>query len=175
MPAKGIVWERVCNNSRERLRQDGRLVWCRMHPPHIKVGPGSRTKPGSYLAVRTGKGPPDWVVLTNSLSIIGDDKDCKSEKGWATANVKKHQAKHFDWWESHGGIACILLRMPDKSRWVIPWKHLKNLHKYGHTVKTTSISSIGFKWEYSVDNEPNYDWLTPLLRWHSGESNGNES
>ena len=165
MASRGNVWERVCNNS-ERLRQDGRLVWCRMHPPILKVGPGMKKKSGSFLAVRTGKGPPDWVALTNSLSIIGDDKDCKTQRGWATANIKKHQAKHFDWWESHGGIACILLRMPDRSRWVIPWKNIKEHWESGIIVKPTFITSIGFKWQYSDDKEPNYDWLTPLLQWH---------
>ena len=85
---------------------------------------------------------------------------------WATANIKKHQAKHFDWWESHGGIACILLRMPDRSRWVIPWKNIKEHWESGIIVKPTFITSIGFKWQYSDDKEPNYDWLTPLLQWH---------
>jgi penicillin-binding protein-related factor A (putative recombinase) len=165
MAGKGIVWERVCTNSRERLRQDGRLAWCRMHPPVLKIGAGRRDKAGSFLAVRTGKGPPDWVAVCNGISILGDDKDCKTKTGWQLGNVKKHQAKDFDTWEEQGGIACILLRMPDKSRWVLPWQNIKTLWAGGKTIKLEQLCDIGFLWEYTVDSEPNYDWLTPLLRW----------
>ena len=80
MSGRGIVWERVCNNSRERLRQDGMIAWCRMHPPVLKVGKGRASKRGSFLAVRTGKGPPDWVCVANGLSILGDDKEIHINK-----------------------------------------------------------------------------------------------
>ena len=166
MAGKGIVWERVCNNSRERLRQDGRLAWCRMHPPVLKVGKGLKSKRGSFLAVRTGKGPPDWGCVCRGLSILGDDKDCKNEKGWSTKNVKKHQAKHFDYWERNGGIACVLLRMHDKSRWVIPWQELRPFWEGGKSLSLKDVADIGQSWDYTNDKtQPNYDWLTPLLQW----------
>ena len=170
MAGKGIVWERVCANSRERLRQDGRLAWCRMHPPVLKIGKGIPSKRGSFLAVRTGKGPPDWVCLTGGLSILGDDKDCKNERGWASVNVKKHQAKHFDYWERNGGIACILLRLHDKSRWVIPWSLLRPFWAQNKLITPAIVEEIGHKWEYTDNkSQPNYDWLTPLLRWWDEE------
>tara|TARA_R100000315_G_scaffold62272_2_gene43033 strand:+ start:2789 stop:3319 length:531 start_codon:yes stop_codon:yes gene_type:complete len=176
MSGRGIVWERVCNNSRERLRQDGMIAWCRMHPPVLKVGKGRSSKRGSFLAVRTGKGPPDWVCVANGLSILGDDKDCKNLAGWATKNVKKHQAKHFDYWDRNGGVSCILLRMADKSRWVIPWKILRPFWEQGKTLTITNVLEIGYKWEYTKDeSQPNYDWLTPLLRWVEEQKNGNDA
>ena len=165
MPGKGIIWERVCNNSRDRLCQDGVLSWCRMHPPVLKIGPGRRTKSGSFLAVRIGKGPPDWVALASGISIMGDDKDCKNRTGWPTVNLKKHQAGHFNRWEDQGGVACVLLRMPDRSRWVVPWQNLKKPWEGGKTIKLEQLPDIGFPWEYTVQEEPNYDWLSPLLRW----------
>ena len=166
MAGKGIVWERVCNNSRERLRQDGRLAWCRMHPPVLKIGKGQAAKRGSFLAVRTGKGPPDWVCVVDGLSILGDDKDSKSASGWATKNLKKHQAKHFDYWERHGGVACILLRMYDKSRWVVPWTLLRPFWEQGKTINLPMLNEIGYSWVYSKDKtQPNYDWLSPLIQW----------
>ena len=78
MAGRGIVWERVCNNSRSKMQQDGLIHWMRMHPPILKIGPGKKGNKGSFLAVRTGKGPPDWIVLCNGLSILGDDKDSKA-------------------------------------------------------------------------------------------------
>ena len=166
MAGKGIVWERVCNNSRERLRQDGKLAWCRMHPPVLKIGKGIRSKRGSFFAVRTGKGPPDWVCVADGLSILGDDKDCKNIAGWSTKNVKKHQARHFDYWERNGGIACILLRLADKSRWVIPWAVLRPLWEQGKTLNQEKVTEIGYNWEYTEDeSQPNYDWLSPLMKW----------
>jgi len=165
MPGKGIVWERVCNNSRDRLSQDGDLSWCRMHPPVIKVGPGSSRKRGSFLAVRTGYGPPDWIALHNGLSIIGDDKDSKSLR-WSTRNVKDHQAKAFDRHESQGGLAVILLRMPDKSRWAIPWKLLRPVWTEKKSLCMQKLVDLGaFQWVHKCQGEPAYDWLTPLLNW----------
>jgi len=70
MAGRGMVWERVCNNSRDRLAQDGRLSWLPMHPPVLKIGAGAVGRRGSFLAVRTGKGPPDWVALSNEISIL---------------------------------------------------------------------------------------------------------
>ena len=165
MAGRGVVWERVCNNSRDRLTQDGDLSWCRMHPPVLKIGPGNPRKRGSFLAVRTGSGPPDWIAQHKGISIIGDDKDSKSER-WSTRNVKPHQAKAFDLHELQGGIAVILLRMPDKSRWVIPWKILKPLWEKKGTLNLKLLSDIGaFNWVLKCENEPAYDWLTPLLEW----------
>tara|TARA_R100000458_G_C8274243_1_gene249166 strand:- start:2189 stop:2713 length:525 start_codon:yes stop_codon:yes gene_type:complete len=174
MPGRGIVWERVCNNSRDRLCQDGDLSWCRMNPPILKIGPGNSNKRGSFLAVRTGSGPPDWIALHNGLSIIGDDKDCKS-KSWKTTNLKKHQAKAFDYHEKQGGLACVLLRMHDKSRWVLPWKILRPLWEKNATLNINKLKDIGaFNWQIKCANEPAYDWLTPLLDWKNktGEQNG---
>ena len=166
MAGRGIKWEKVCNNSRDRLRQDGELTWCRMHPPTLKVGAGLRSKRGSFLAIRTGKGPPDWVAMVNGISILGDDKDCKADS-WYTQNIKKHQAKHFDEWEAQGGLSCILLRMGDKSRWVIPWSSLRDYYGDSKYIKMEVLKEIGFLWVHKCDGEPNYDWLTPLLEWHN--------
>jgi|TARA_R100000234_G_C4979659_1_gene170176 penicillin-binding protein-related factor A (putative recombinase) len=163
MPGRGIVWERVCNNSRDRLCQDGDLSWCRMNPPVLKIGPGHPRKRGSFLAVRTGKGPPDWIALHKGLSIIGDDKDCRNGS-WATTNIKTHQVKAFNQHEEQNGVACILLRMPDKSRWVIPWKVLKPLREKNATISLSRLEEIGAKrWVIKDPNEPAYDWLNPLL------------
>ena len=169
MPGKGIVWERVCNNSRDRLCQDGDLSWCRMHPPVLKIGPGVKKKRGSFLAVRTGHGPPDWIALHKGKSILGDDKDCR-KGSWASTNVKKHQAKAFNQHEAQGGIACILLRMPDKSRWVIPWKILKPLREKNATISLSRLDEIGARqWVIKDPDEPAYDWLNPLLEVINGD------
>ena len=163
MAGKGIVWERVCNNSRDRLAQDGDLAWCRMHPPVLKVGPGLRTKRGSFLAVRTGKGPPDWCAITKHKHIIGDDKDCKKAP-WYSKQVKTHQASIFDAYERFGATAVILLRMPDKSRRCVPWSLLRKWWEVGTSFHVDELEDIGaFQWQKKCDNEPAYDWLTPLL------------
>ena len=141
------------------------MSWCRMHPPVLKIGPGISRKKGSFLAVRTGYGPPDWIALHNCISILGDDKDCR-KGSWASTNVKKHQAKAFDQHESQGGVSCILLRMPDKSRWVIPWKILKPLREKNATLSLITLEQIGaIRWVKKFDDEPKYDWLTPLMEW----------
>jgi len=169
MPGRGIVWERVCTNSRDRLHQDGRLSWLPMHPPVLKIGAGMKSRRGSFLAVRTGKGPPDWVALAGSLSILGDDKSSKSMR-WQLSNVHKHQATAFDKWESQGGVACILLRHHDQSRWVIPWQNMKEEWEVRTSYKLEDMERVGFPWAKPFDNEPNYDWLTPLLKWRNNES-----
>jgi len=167
MAGRGIVWERVCNNSRDRLAQDGDLSWNRMHPPVLKVGPGHPKKRGSFLAVRTGSGPPDWIAIHKGVSIIGDDKDSKG-KYWSTRNLKNHQAIAFDQHESQGGIAVILLRMPDKSRWVVPWKLFRPIWEKKGTLSINDLLEIGaFQWAHKCEGEPAYDWLTPLLKWRS--------
>jgi penicillin-binding protein-related factor A (putative recombinase) len=136
-----------------------------MHPPIIKIGPGLAKKRGSFLAVRTGKGPPDWIALHKGISILGDDKDCKSG-GWSTKNLKKHQARAFDQHEEQGGISCVLLRMPDKSRWVLPWKILKPLWEKNATLSLSKLEDIkALRWAKKFDDEPKYDWLTPLMEW----------
>ncbi len=164
MAGRGIVWERVCNNSRDRLRQDGRLAWLRMHPPVLKIGAGNVGRKGSFLAVRTGKGPPDWIAVADGVSILGDDKSSKSVR-WQLSNIHKHQAKAFDDWEKHGGIACILLRHHDQSRWVIPWSVMRSDWESRTSYKISDVEQIGFSWEKPFDNEPNFDWLAPLLKW----------
>ena len=169
MAGRGIVWERVCNNSRDRLAQDGRLSWLPMHPPVLKIGAGAVGRRGSFLAVRTGKGPPDWGALSNEISILGDDKSSKSMR-WQLSNVHKHQAASFDKWESQGGIACVLLRHHDNSRWVIPWKNMKDDWEARTSYKLEDMPLKGFVWEKPLDDEPNYDWLSPLLKWSKNES-----
>ena len=169
MAGRGMVWERVCNNSRDRLAQDGRLSWLPMHPPVLKIGAGAVGRRGSFLAVRTGKGPPDWVALSNEISILGDDKSSKSMR-WQLSNVHKHQAASFDKWESQGGIACVLLRHHDNSRWVIPWKNMKDDWEARTSYKLEDLPLKGFVWEKPLDDEPNYDWLSPLLKWSKNES-----
>ena len=165
MAGRGILWEKVCANSRDRLRQDGDLAWLRMHPPVLKVGKGSRSKRGSFLAVRTGKGPPDWIGVSDGLTILGDDKDCKSAR-WSTRNVKDHQAKAFDQFEAHGGTSVVLLRMADRSRWVLPWTILRPLWVEKKSVTMGQLIEVGaFRWQIRSEDEPAYDWLTPLLKW----------
>ena len=106
------------------------------------------------------------------MSILGDDKDCKKAP-WGTYQVKKHQAQSFDTHERQGGVACVLLRMDDKSRWVIPWSRLKPLWRNREKLTINDLESIGFKWaEKEAVNKKTrkkemipYDWLTPLLEW----------
>ena len=166
MAGKGITWERVCNNSREKLRQEGCLSWFRMHPPVLRVGPGRRNKRGSFLAVRTGFGPPDWVALTNAIALLGDDKNCKGSR-WDPRNVKKHQAEAFDDFQSQGGIAVVLLRMDSKSRWVLPWSWLKPYWDTKKSITTELLENKinGLQWRFKSEGNPAYDWLTPLLEW----------
>jgi len=165
MAGRGIVWERVCNNSRNKLQQDGRIHWMPMHPPVLKIGPGKKANRGSFLAVRTGKGPPDWIALHNGLSILGDDKDSKQTR-WSTWNLKKHQAEAFDRHELQNGISCVLLRMSDNSRWCIPWIMLKPFWESRATIGLEDLQSMGaLLWEKREEDNPNYDWLSPLLRW----------
>ena len=167
MAGRGLVWEKVCANSRDRLCQDGDLAWLRMHPPVLRIGKGSRSKPGSFLGVRTGKGPPDWVGVSQGLAILGDDKDCKSER-WSTNNVKAHQAKAFDAFEVHGGTSVVLLRMCDKSRWVLPWQMLRPLWSEKRSVTISQLVELGaLKWQIKAEGEPAYDWLTPLQTYLS--------
>lgn len=173
---KGKVWEDVCNNSRDGMQQRGILSWLRMHPP-IQVIDNNIGKPGQFLACYRGKGPPDWIALHNGISILGDDKDCK-KLPWGSWNIKKHQASSFDQHQKNGGIACILLRMPDRSRWVLSWSRLKplwdnrvSLEVLNNTlVDSKTKEDVGAKlWmekEATVKGEVMmvpFDWLTPLL------------
>jgi len=174
MAGRGIVWERVCNNSRDRLAQDGRLAWMPMHPPVLKIGAGRAGRKGSFLAVRTGKGPPDWVALCDGVSILGDDKSSKNER-WQLSNVHKHQAAAFDKWEAEGGVACVLLRHHDGSRWVIPWQTMKADWEARTSYKLEHMPDKGFIWAKPFDNEPNYDWLTPLLQWRQDAQKTNKA
>jgi penicillin-binding protein-related factor A (putative recombinase) len=165
MSGRGIQWEKVCNNSRDKLQQDGIIHWMRMHPPILKIGPGRKTNKGSFLAVRTGKGPPDWIVLADGMSILGDDKDSKGKR-WSTWNVKKHQAVAFDRHEAQKGVSCVLLRMHDRSRWVIPWAMLRPFWEARATLGLDDLNEMGaLQWVQKEPDNPNYDWLTPLLEW----------
>tara|TARA_R110002020_G_scaffold12489_5_gene45827 strand:+ start:2301 stop:2804 length:504 start_codon:yes stop_codon:yes gene_type:complete len=166
MAGRGIKWERVCENSRTRLQQDGELFWMPFHPPVLKVGKGLSSKRGSFLAVWKGKAPPDWCAFTKDLRIIGDDKDCKGDVWW-TGNVKPHQGKHFDLFEKFGGKACVLLRMKDRSRWVLPWKLLRPLWVNGGSISLDNVENYGLKWKHKCDGEPKYDWLAPLMEFHN--------
>ena len=166
---KGKAWEAVCNNSRDAMQQNGLCSWLRMHPPVL-------IKP-EVKAIFTGKGPPDWILLHKGTSILGDDKDSRKSP-WRTKNIKRHQVKAFELHEKNGGIACILLRMDDYSRWMIPWKELRKLGdkgtleiQCGILVDKKTGEPIGKKWdEKEAINKKTkmsqmipYDWLTPLL------------
>tara|TARA_R100000315_G_C5222080_1_gene133738 strand:+ start:694 stop:1245 length:552 start_codon:yes stop_codon:yes gene_type:complete len=165
MAGRGIAWERVCNNSRNKMMQDKEIHWLAMHPPVLKIGKGHKNKKGSFLAVRTGKGPPDWIALHKGMSILGDDKDSRKVK-WATGNVKKHQATAFDLHQRNGGLSCVLLRMHDYSRWVIPWPVLKPYFERRASIGIDDLEKMGaMPWHKRNDDNPNYDWLTPLLNW----------
>ena len=165
MAGRGIGWERVCNNSRDKLQQDGLLHWMRMHPPVLKVGPGMKTRKGSFLAIRTGKGPPDWIAVHSGLSILGDDKDSRSKR-WSTWNVKKHQAKAFDMHDANGGVSCVLLRTQDGTRWCIPWIMLKPFWENRATIGNDDLNEMGaLLWQKKEEENPKYDWLTPLVEW----------
>lgn len=174
---QGRQWEEVCDNSRNVMQKNGLCHWFRLQPPVLKVGVGTRDQKGSFLAVYTGKGPPDWVMLTGGVSILGDDKDCKKAP-WRSSQVKPHQANDFDLHERQGGIACVLLRMDDKSRWVIPWSRLKPLWKLKKSLCLYDIQQIGMPWASKearnkktkkIEQIP-YDWLTPLLEFAREEN-----
>ena len=171
MPAKGGVWEKVCNNSRDRLAQDGDLVWFPFHPRVLKIGAGRKDKKGSFLGVYTQKAPPDWIALSGGLCILGDDKDSKSHR-WALRNIKPHQARALDAHESQGGVSVILLRMADKSRWCIPWRLLRPCMTEKNSVSIEELIELGaIRWQIKCADEPPYDWLTPLLSWLKPEEN----
>ena len=165
MAGRGIKWERVCNNSREFLAQEGRISWLRMHPPVVKCGPGVPNKRGSFTAIWAGKGPPDWCALADGIAILGDDKDSRSGP-WGSWNVKKHQAKAFDEHERQGGISCVPLRMPDRTRWCIPWQMLKPYWENRCRITETELTEMGaLPWIAHKPDQPRYDWLAPLLKW----------
>jgi|TARA_B100000214_G_scaffold325300_1_gene262758 penicillin-binding protein-related factor A (putative recombinase) len=166
MAGRGLKWERVCENSRDRLHQDGSLFWMPFAPQVLKVGKGLSTKKGSFLAIWKGKAPPDWCAITKQMFILGDDKDCKGDVWW-TGNVKPHQAKHFDRFEEHGGKSCVLLRMKDRSRWVLPWKLLRPIWVNGGSISLDNIEKYGLKWKHKCVGEPNYDWLSPLQEFYN--------
>lgn len=169
MAGRGVAWERVCNNSRNKLQQDGVIHWLRMHPPVLNIGPGNKGNKGSFLAVRTGKGPPDWIAIHKGLSILGDDKDSRQIR-WSTWNVKKHQAEAFDKHEEQNGIACVLLRMQDRSRWCIPWVMLRPFWENRVTLGVEDLREMGaLEWQKKEPENPNYDWLSPLLDWKEKE------
>tara|TARA_R100000657_G_C4575409_1_gene39537 strand:- start:90 stop:557 length:468 start_codon:yes stop_codon:yes gene_type:complete len=151
------------------MQQDGCIHWMRMSPPVLKVGPGMKTRKGSFLAVYVGKGPPDWIVLHAGLSILGDDKDSKKVR-WSTGNVKKHQAQAFEKHEQNGGQACVLLRMHDRSRWVVPWEMLRPHWENRATLSVEDLVEMdAIQWRKKEPENPNYDWLTPLMEWRAKE------
>ena len=163
---KGLKWERVCENSRNRLQQNGDLCWFPFYPPTLKIGPGKKGRRGSFLAVYTGKAPPDWVALCSGLCILGEDKDSRSAR-WSTRQVKPHQAKAFDDHELQGGLSLVLLRHHDRSRWVIPWSALKPLWEQKKTLTIEDLNAAEFpQWQTREQDEPApYDWLEPLKKW----------
>jgi penicillin-binding protein-related factor A (putative recombinase) len=165
---KGLKWERVCENSRHRLAQNGDLCWFPFYPPTLKIGTGTKQRRGSFLAVYTGKAPPDWIALADGLSILGEDKDSRSER-WSTRQIKPHQAAAFDAHENQGGLSVILLRHHDRSRWVIPWQCLKPLWVDKKTLTITDLQNAGFlQWQTRETDEPApYDWFVPLMKWRA--------
>tara|TARA_R110002167_G_scaffold28830_3_gene96453 strand:- start:1213 stop:1791 length:579 start_codon:yes stop_codon:yes gene_type:complete len=177
MAGKGKDWEAVCENSRAKMQQDNRIHWMPMHPPVINIGPGTKKRPGSFLAAWKGKGPPDWIALCSGISILGDDKDARKSP-WRTKNIKPHQVDAFQLHVKNGGLACILLRMPDYSRWVLPWSDLRQIGSKGSLEIVDGIlvdkktgEPIGLKWneKEAINRKTNktqmipFDWLTPLL------------
>ena len=168
MSARGHGWERVCKNSRDRLAQDGDLCWFRFSPPVLKIGAGKTSKRGSFLAVYTGKAPPDWIALVDGLSVLGDDKESRS-KSWSTRNLHKHQADAFESHQNQGGLSVVLLRMHDKSRWVVPWDLLRPYWVSKKYISLPDLAEMGAMiWQIKDPDEPApYDWLTPLLKWRA--------
>ena len=158
--ARGLLWEEVCRNSLERLRQDGRLYWFRNATPMVRVG--EVTKSGTFPARYGAQAPPDYTILTaGGCAMLVDAKDCKVGR-WEVRQVKDHQMEAMRRWKDMGGTAGIFLRMPDRSRWYIRYEILLPCWQARDAWAVGDVP--GFEWEATTEGQPNFDWLTPFER-----------
>lgn len=87
-------------------------------------------KPGQFVAVFEGEGPPDWFVQAYGRSILLELKSIADDR-FPLARVEKHQAERMTRHESNGGRAAVLLRL-DAGIWLLPWAGLGPLWTAHH-------------------------------------------
>jgi len=82
-------------------------------------------KPGQFVGLFKGEGPPDFVGLAGGLPVVAEAKSCLRGR-WPFAKLADHQAARLDAWERHGGVGLILLYHSDEARsWAVLWRDLR--------------------------------------------------
>lgn len=124
MTARGAAWEAVCTEALQWQAARGTLYWLRTGAEVRQIG---ATDAGTFKAVRSKAGPPDFFVMAGGLAILGDFKETRKAT-WPFVNLEEHQAKGLDAHQRQGGASVLLLRfLPPKGRpetFVVLWRLL---------------------------------------------------
>lgn len=87
-----------------------------------------RLQGGTYRAVPTAEGPPDYLMLlptsSGPVAVALEAKDCQGER-WALKQLHAHQAGSLRRWTAAGGLGIVALRhAKSKTHWLLPWERL---------------------------------------------------
>ena len=118
---RGKGWEALLEVYHARYEAQGRAVVIRTPPP-MRILHGNKN--GTFTAVYTADGPPDYVLLAGGRAVMAEAKQCHQER-WSLGNLHAHQGKRLDQWEAQGGSGCVLLQhVASGTSWVLPWSQL---------------------------------------------------
>lgn len=122
---RGQGWERVLDAAHDRYRRAQTACIFQTQAPVKQLG--SVAPNGTFLAIRTGEGPPDFMgTLTDSgRGVIFDAKSCEADR-WPLSGLALHQARDLE--AAPHAFAFVALRMADASAWVLPWANLSILY-----------------------------------------------
>jgi hypothetical protein len=67
MTARGAAWEAVCTEALQWQAARGTLYWLRTGAEVRQIG---ATDAGTFKAVRSKAGPPDFFVMAGGLAIL---------------------------------------------------------------------------------------------------------
>lgn len=118
---RGKAWEQMLEMYHARYEAQGRAVVIRTPPP-MRILHANRN--GTFSAVYTAEGPPDYMALAGGVALLVEAKECNAER-WPLKNLHPHQGARLDDWEAQGGRGAVLLRhVKSSSAWVLPWSLL---------------------------------------------------
>lgn len=117
--AVGRVWEDEIAAKLKRLGDAGFCAWDRTPEAMRKIKAMAK---GTWLCAPDGKGPTDFMVLRQGVSMACEAKHTDLAR-WSFSDLADHQAQRLDAQEAHGGRGAILLLVKGKML-VLPWSVL---------------------------------------------------